>query len=145
MTIKVEQPVALICIFTWLGFVCAISFMEAWLKFRAPGVTVPIGLGIGRLVFNALNKVEWIFIIATVISAIQSGKIEFSTQAFLLAILISILLLQTFWLLPQLDARAEKLITDKPILPSNLHIYFIGAEVLKVICLVVYGISLFKK
>ena len=47
--------------FLWIGFVCAISFMEAWLKFRAPGVTIPIGLGIGRLVFTALNLVEWVF------------------------------------------------------------------------------------
>ncbi len=49
------------CVFMWMGFICAISFMEAWLKFRAPGVTVPIGLGIGKLVFGALNRVEWVF------------------------------------------------------------------------------------
>ena len=42
----------------WLGFVLSISFMEAWLKFQAEGVTQIIGLSIGRLVFNALNKVE---------------------------------------------------------------------------------------
>ncbi|MDY0090288.1 MAG: hypothetical protein RBR78_07970, partial [Flavobacteriaceae bacterium] len=57
----VKMPIALTASFLWIGFVCAISFMEAWLKFRAPGVTIPLGLGIGRLVFNALNKVEWIF------------------------------------------------------------------------------------
>ena len=45
-------------IFTWLGMVIAISFIEAPLKFRAPGVTLPIGLGIGRLVFRALNTTE---------------------------------------------------------------------------------------
>ncbi len=38
--------------------VLAISFLEAPLKFRAPGVTLPIGLGIGRVVFRALNGVE---------------------------------------------------------------------------------------
>jgi len=48
----VKMPVAAICTFVWIGFVCAISFMEAWLKFRAPGITVPLGLGIGRLVFQ---------------------------------------------------------------------------------------------
>ena len=32
----------------WLGMVLAISFLEAPLKFRAPGVTLPPGLGIGR-------------------------------------------------------------------------------------------------
>ena len=44
--------------FLWLGMVFAISFIEAPLKFRAPGVTLPIGLGIGRLVFRALNGAE---------------------------------------------------------------------------------------
>lgn len=38
--------------------VLAISFLEAPLKFRAPGITVPLGLGIGRLVFQAFNAVE---------------------------------------------------------------------------------------
>ncbi|MGV0798843.1 hypothetical protein ABQF26_17835, partial [Mycolicibacterium elephantis] len=42
----------------WLGMVLAISFLEAPLKFGAPGVTLPIGLGIGRRVFKALNGVE---------------------------------------------------------------------------------------
>ena len=50
--------VAVALTFLWLGMVLAISFVEAPLKFRAPGVTLPIGLGIGRLVFRALNAVE---------------------------------------------------------------------------------------
>src|SRR3954469_24422250 len=44
--------------FVWLGMVVAISFLEAPLKFRAPGVTLAVGLGIGRLVFRALNVAE---------------------------------------------------------------------------------------
>ena len=44
--------------FVWLGMVIAIFFLEAPLKFRAPGVTVPIGLGVGQLVFRALNTAE---------------------------------------------------------------------------------------
>ena len=50
--------------FVWLGMVLAISFLEAPLKFRAPGVTIPIGLGIGRLVFRALNSAEVILAVA---------------------------------------------------------------------------------
>ena len=34
----------------WFGLVAAISFIEAPLKFQAPGITIPLGLGIGRLV-----------------------------------------------------------------------------------------------
>lgn len=54
-------------VFGWLGMVLAISFLEAPLKFRAPGITVPLGLGIGRLVFRALNAVE--IVLATVVVA----------------------------------------------------------------------------
>ena len=42
------HAVSIAVTFTWLGMVIAISFLEAPLKFRAPGVTVPLGLGIGR-------------------------------------------------------------------------------------------------
>ncbi len=35
-----------------LGAIVAISFLEAPLKFLAPGITIPLGLGIGRLVFR---------------------------------------------------------------------------------------------
>ena len=52
------QAVAAAAVFVWLGMVLAISFLEAPLKFRAPGVTLQVGLGIGRLVFRALNVCE---------------------------------------------------------------------------------------
>lgn len=42
----------------WLGLIIGISLIEAPLKFQAPGITIPLGLGIGRLVFTAMNIVE---------------------------------------------------------------------------------------
>lgn len=142
---KVEQPVAIVCVFTWVGFVCAISFLEAWLKFRAPDVTISIGLGIGRLVFNALNKIEWVFAIAVVVSAIWHRLCYDPANRIVLPGILIILSLQTFWLLPLLDARAELYTQGKDIPPSNTHLYFIAAEMLKVVSLAIYGISLFKK
>ena len=56
-------------VFTWLGMVVAISFLEAPLKFRAPGVTVRIALGIGRLVFRGLNTAEAILATVLLVSA----------------------------------------------------------------------------
>jgi len=64
----VKHPISLIATFLWIGFVGAISFMEAWLKFRAEGITMPLGLSIGRLVFDALNKVEWVLAIAILLN-----------------------------------------------------------------------------
>jgi len=52
------DSIAVAVTFVWLGMVVAISFLEAPLKSRAPDVTLRIGLGIGRLVFRALNTAE---------------------------------------------------------------------------------------
>ena len=145
MKTKVEHPVALICAFTWIGFVCSISFLEAWLKFRAPGVTLPIGLGIGRLVFAALNKVEWLFAIAIIISIYTNPVLVELKQKTVFFIVLTFLAVQTAWLLPSLDARAELHISGQHVEQSNLHIYYIIAEMIKVTALFLFGIKLFKK
>jgi hypothetical protein len=140
----VKMPIALIATFLWIGFVCAISFMEAWLKFRASGVTLPIGLGIGRLVFNALNKVEWVFAIAIIGNIVFSKSQLLSFQNLLYIIPLLLLIVQTVWVLPMLDARAELHIQNQIVPPSNLHFYYVGMEAVKVICLTAFGITLFK-
>src|SRR6185437_3470838 len=130
MSLKVEQPVALVCIFIWIGFICAISFMESWLKFRAPGVTLSVGLGIGRIVFNVLNKLEWMFALVILCSLLWNKSLFTWQNSYFFAVLI-ILLLQTFWLLPDLDKRAEAVINGSILESSNTHLYFIIAEILK--------------
>lgn len=141
----VKMPIALTASFLWIGFVCAISFMEAWLKFRAPGVTIPLGLGIGRLVFSALNKVEWIFATAIVGNMLFTKSRLFSIRNLLFFIPLLLLFAQTVWILPLLDTRAELHIQNQIVPPSNLHFYFVVIEILKVICLALFGFKLFKK
>lgn len=145
MNTSVQQPVAIACLFTWIGFVCAISFLEAWLKFRAPGVTLPIGLGIGRLVFGALNKVEWVFAAVVCISTVMHGKPFMTLPNMCLTAVVMILVMQTVWLLPALDVRAELHMQGKPVPHSYLHFWFVGAEVVKVITLFITAILLLKK
>ncbi len=142
--ITVKMPIAVIATFLWIGFVCAISFMEAWLKFRAPGITVPLGLGIGRLVFNVLNKVEWVFAIAIMINIIYSGEGLWKWQYLLIIVPFVLLLIQTFWLLPALDARAELHIQGQVVPSSYLHLYYVVFEFVKVFCLASFGLTLFK-
>ncbi|SFH43887.1 hypothetical protein [Pedobacter insulae] len=139
-----RKNIGIAALFTWIGFVAAISFMEAWLKFRAPGVTLPIGLGIGRLVFAALNKIEWILLLGIIFSLFPFKKIVKSVRITLITA-CAILITQTIWLLPQLDARAELYITGSPVMPSNLHLYYVVAEGIKMISLFFLGISLFRK
>ena len=140
----VKSPIAVVTIFIWIGFICSISFMESWLKFRAPGISVGLGLGIGRLVFNALNKVEWVLALTILISLFLTHQKIISLQQLLFFIPIMLLIIQTFWLLPVLDARAEMHIQNQIVPPSNLHFYFVGAELIKVISLGFYGILQFN-
>lgn len=130
-------------IFIWVGFLGGISFLEAWLKFRAPGVTLPIGLGIGKLVFGALNKIELILAILISIGIFRLGNFSFSAY-FPLLLVIGCLLIQTFYLLPVLDARADAIINGTPPPPSKAHLFYIVGEVLKMIGLLWFGIPFLR-
>lgn len=141
----IEYSLAIGGTFLWAGFVCAISFMEAWLKFQAPGITRPLGLGIGRLVFSALNKVEWFFgLILAVCYFLFEQKIPLTGSICYFAPLF-ILILQTVWLLPALDARAELHIKVIPVSRSYLHFYYVVFELVKVVFLICSGMTLFNQ
>ncbi|MDD2984472.1 MAG: hypothetical protein PHQ74_13885 [Crocinitomicaceae bacterium] len=130
-------------VFIWIGFLLAISFMESWLKFRAPGVTMEVGLSVGNLVFNALNKVELTLIFLLILfSLFSASKPIYKEVSFLIPMLI--VLIQTVVLLPQMDQRVLLLLNKEMLPPSNLHFYYVGGEVLKLTSLSVLGIRLIK-
>ncbi len=123
----------------WLGFLLSISFMEAWLKFQAEGVTQTIGLSIGRLVFAALNKIEILFLIVLLVSSYKRyWHLKQKTLKRILISLFVILLLQTFHLLPILDQRANLIINGENLPTTYFHFYYVLLEVVKVILLCVF-------
>lgn len=130
-------------VFIWIGFLLAISFMESWLKFKAPGVTLEAGLSIGKIVFNALNKVELVLIILLIVFAFKDHNTQFFKEVFFI-IALTIVLIQTFVLLPQMDQRVTLLLQKEVLKPSNLHYYFVGGEVIKLTSLFILGIKLIK-
>lgn len=142
---KVKLPVAVIATFIWIGFVLAISFMESWLKFKAPGVTIPIGLGIGRLVFQMLNKIEWILFLMVFINFVMAKENLFRVKNIFYFIPVVLVILQSFWILPALDIRAQMHIDGLLVPPSNLHYGFVAMEIVKITCLFLFGFSLFGR
>jgi hypothetical protein len=143
MTLIIKYPLAFAILYLWVGFVCAISFMEAWLKFRAPGMSLPIGLSVGKIVFSALNRMEWVFSILIITILFLKGYNLFNYKNLLLFLPIIILAIQTFWLLPALNIRIELIIQGKEPPSSFLHLYFVVLEIIKVISLSVFGAVLF--
>ena len=126
--------------FVWLGMVLAISFLETPLKFRAPGITVPLGLGIGRLVFRALAVVE------LVLAGVLTGALvlgDRTTAVIVLAsVLWAVLVVQVAVLLPRLDRRARLILAGGSPSRSRLHLAYVALDGIKVVLLPVLGVVL---
>lgn len=121
----------------WLGFFMAISFMEAPLKFTAPGITIAQGLQIGRLVFGVLNKCEWVLLLIVLCTCIFNRPRV--PVMFSIIVVCVILLAETVWLLPVLDARAIQYIAGHQQQDTGIHWWYIIFEVLKVPALSIIG------
>lgn len=131
-----EHVLAIALPFVWLGLVVGISLIEAPLKFRAPGITLALGLGIGRLVFRALNAVE-IGLALVVLVLVAHGA---SGWPVVLAVALAVVLaVQVALLRPPLDRRAQQVIAGEAVPPSRLHVAYIALEVVKVVLLPVLG------
>ncbi|WP_280400024.1 hypothetical protein [Nocardia carnea] len=118
----------------WLGMVLAISFLEAPLKFRAPGVTTELGLGIGRLVFRALNTVESVLAAVLLPAAVVLGPAGGVWVWLGLAVLI--LLVQVAVVRPPLSRRSDRVLAGEQLPRSTAHYWYIGLEVAKVVALI---------
>ncbi|MEV0979472.1 hypothetical protein [Streptomyces sp. NPDC049915] len=135
----VPAAVAGAAVFTWLGMVLAISFLEAPLKFRAPGVTVALGLGIGRLVFRALNLAEAVLAVAVVVAvAVGSPSAAIVT---LTAVAVALLVVQLTAVRPVLNRRSDRILAGEEAPRSRAHFTYIALELLKVIALVALGLT----
>jgi hypothetical protein len=119
----------------WLGFVCAISFLEAPIKFKAPGVELKHALSIGRLVFHALNRVEWVCCAISWLIVLQLRFVRTRGSLALLGSITVVLAFQTWALLPTLDARAIQFLHGSAPSPTWHHPAYIAAEVAKALLL----------
>ncbi|MDL9938527.1 hypothetical protein QSJ18_17410 [Gordonia sp. ABSL1-1] len=125
--------------FLWLGMVVAISFIEAPLKFRAPGITIPLGLGIGRLVFRALNAVETVLAVAIIIAVVVT---DWSGAGVPIAIGIAAAALgvQILFVRPQLTKRSDAVLAGGDHSHrSHAHLVYVGLELIKVGALIGLG------
>ena len=128
---------AVAAVFVWLGMVLAISFIEAPLKFRAPGVTLALGLGIGRLVFRALNTCEAV-LAAIIVAALLVDRP--STGALVaLAVAVVALVIQLVGVRPALTRRSDAVLAGAEGPRSHAHYVYVALELVKVVGLIVTG------
>lgn len=125
----------------WLGMVVAISFVEAPIKFRAPGVTLAIGLGIGRKVFAALNIIEVVLAVVLSIAWLYAD-----VDGWLLLVLVStILVVQVVVVRPPLTKRSNRVLAGEDVPRSKTHLIYIALEVAKVLLLIALTVDLVRQ
>lgn len=140
------HAIAVALVFVWLGMVLAISFIEAPLKFRAPGVSLQVGLGIGRLVFRALNTVEVVLAVVLVALIVIDAPSPVAVVAIGAAVIA--LAAQLSAVRPALNRRSDTVLSTPPAenptggRRSHAHYGYVALETVKVIALLVGGIAL---
>ena len=139
---RAMRSLVVIITFIWLGMVLGSSFLEAPLKFTSPNITLPLGLGIGKIVFGALNKVEILFSIVLMVCFVI-GKFPIGTN-YLFIVVVLVVLLQTIWLIPALNNRADLIISGEEVPKTYHHITFVVLEFTKTIFLLFAGIRFLR-
>ncbi|UOE44707.1 hypothetical protein [Agromyces larvae] len=111
----------------WIGALIALSFLETPLKFQAPGITIPLGLGIGRIMFTALAILGGAVLVAITLVHLRPRSAR--SSAVLLAAIWAVYLVETFAIRPALSVRTDAVIAGEEAGGSTLHYFYIAADV----------------
>ncbi len=123
--------------FTWFGLTAGISLLEAPVKFTAPALSRAAALDVGRVVFSALNKVELVALIVTLILVRTAG---FARQLWAPACLLALILVaQSAWLLPELAERSRQIVAGITPADSPAHAIYAVLELAKLLLLLFVG------
>jgi hypothetical protein len=123
----------------WAGVVIGVSFLATPAKFLAESISMAQALDVGRHTFRVLSTVELsLAIMASALCWFASSRLL--TSGGLMAVWL-VLLAERFWLLPVLDERVALYFAGSPPAATYHHTLFIGAEMLKVVLLLICAVS----
>lgn len=126
--------------FLWVGVTVGISMIATPVRFTAPAITRPIALDVGRVVFAALNKTELVLLVALLIVVRVAGL---ARQWWgICALLALVVLAQGVWLIPDLAARTDIIISGAEPPPSYAHAIYASLELIKIAALLFFGFSM---
>jgi hypothetical protein len=113
----------------WAGMVLGVAFVAVPAQFAAEGLSQPLGIDVTRHVFASFGRVELGIAAATLVLALllRLGRLLWA----LLALLWVIVALQSLWLLPVLDVRADQLLQGQEPLAGPWHGLFVASEIIK--------------
>lgn len=85
----------------WVSILTGISFIATPVKVRAPSLARPVAFDIGRVTSHVFSRIEWLLTALLVTAAAPARGPAWRWP--LTALVVTIVLLQSIWLLPPLD------------------------------------------
>ncbi|SDS07215.1 hypothetical protein [Agrococcus carbonis] len=110
----------------WLGLIIGISLIETPLKFQAPGITVPLGLGIGRLVFAAMNIVEAVLVALLLVAVLASRAPR--PERIVALVLAVVLAVKALVIRPMMQGTTDAVVAGESAGGSGMHVLYIAAD-----------------
>jgi hypothetical protein len=124
--------------FTWVGLTVGISLIATPARFAAGSITRPVALDVGRVVFAALNKAEFLALVLLLVIVRASGR-SANLWAWCSALAL-IVLAQGAWLIPELAARTDIILAGAEPPPSYAHAVYSTLELAKIGILLFIGV-----
>ena len=125
-----KRDALVVVVLLWAGILLGVSFLATPAKFGAPSLSLAVAVDVGRSTFAVLNRVELgCAVLAAGLLIAGASREAWAWLASGLAVLG--LLLETLWLLPTLDARAQVVIDAGTPPASSLHDLYIAVDVVK--------------
>lgn len=121
----------------WIGLIGALSFLETPLKFLAPGMTLEVALGVGRLVLTAANIAGFVLLALITVLSFLRPRIRKPAWVAVIGLWV-VLIVQVAVIRPPLNARTDIIVAGGDPGESSLHVVYIVADVILLILLVVY-------
>ncbi|MDF1609321.1 hypothetical protein PZ897_14130 [Hoeflea sp. YIM 152468] len=140
---RLPEAVAAFVTILWLGLVLGVSFIATPVKFQAPSLSLPVALEIGRATFALFSKIELGMAMLLTLSILACNRRALST--ILGAALITIVVVETVWLLPVLDERVEIILSGTAAPAGWYHFFYVGIETLKAVLLVALSAHLLRQ
>jgi len=123
----------------WLGLLFGVSFIATPVKFAAPTLELGPALDVGRVTFALFGKIEWGVAGLLALAVFLAGFPRFALAG--LAVLITALALQSFWLLPALDVRVAAIMAGETLPGSYHHNAYGGLEIIKSVTLLALAVA----
>jgi hypothetical protein len=113
----------------WAGLLVGVSFIATPAMFRAPSLTLPVALDVGRTTFARWNAIEWLLLGMMALAMVFTRPSAFAVAA--TGVLDILFLIQSMILLPALNNRVATIIARKKPAPASDRLLYITIDVLK--------------